>query len=278
MTDRLSARPRVALLLSLPMAVCLWAGPARADAAALVPHRAVYDLSLKSAQDKSGITSAQGRMVIEVKGGTCEGWTVDFRMVNQFTTEGGTSKLLDVRSSSFETLDGKEMRYNERQFVDNALEEETVLSAKQGESGKPGAGKIEKPDPATFEVPPGAVFAVSHQLRLVEMARKGETRDQSIVFDGSDNDKSMEVISFFGPKEKAPANDALKAVNGMDVWPVSVSYYSLDKGQTSDTPEYQVQMKLYDNGVSGDLTLDYGEFALDAHLTRLDLLDPTKCP
>src|SRR5262245_50224715 len=108
------------LLLGAFLLAPLLGPPARADTAALVPHRGIYDIGLKSAQDRSGITSAQGRMVIEVQGGSCEGWTVDFRMVNQFMTEGGTSRLLDVRSSSWESPDGKEMHYNERQFVDNA--------------------------------------------------------------------------------------------------------------------------------------------------------------
>jgi hypothetical protein len=257
---------------------CAWSGaaPAHADVAALVPHRGVYDLSLKRADDKSGITGAQGRMVIEVKGGTCEGWTIDFRMVNQFTTESG-SRLLDIRSSTFESLDGREMRYSERQFVDNRLEEETMLSVTAGVDGKPGQGKIEKPEPKAFELPPGAMFSVAHQMRLVEAARRGETRDANIVFDGSDAEKSMQVISFFGPKG-AVAQGAPKPLQGLAVWPVSVSYYGLGPAGTNETPDYQVQMQLYDNGVSGDLTLDYGDFALEAHLTRVDLIDPPKCP
>lgn len=250
--------------------------PALADPAALVPHRAIYDLSLKRADDKSSINGAQGRMVIEVKGGTCEGWTIDFRMVNQFTTESG-ARLLDVRSSTFESLDGKEMRYNERQFVDNRLEEETVLSASQGVDGQAGKGKMEKPEPSAFEIPAGAVFSVAHQIKLVETARRGDVRDENVVFDGSDGEKSMQVISFFGPKGEAKPG-APKPLSGLAVWPVSVSYYGLGDTGANETPDYQVQMQLYDNGVSGDLTLDYGDFALEAHLTRLDLLDLPKCP
>jgi hypothetical protein len=250
--------------------------PALADAAALAPHRGVYDLSLKRADDKSSITGAQGRMVIEVKGGTCEGWTIDFRMVNQFTTENG-SRLLDVRSSTYESLDGREMRYNERQFVDNRLEEETSLSASLGADGKPGTGAMEKPDSRSFEVPAGAMFSVAHQMRLVNAARRGEARDENVVFDGSDGDKSMQVISFFGPKGVAGTGSP-KPLSGLAVWPVSVTYYGLGPAGTNETPDYQVQMQLYDNGVSGDLTLDYGDFALEAHLTRVDLIDPPKCP
>jgi EipB-like len=251
--------------------------PARADTVALVPHRGIYDIGLKSAQDRSGITSAQGRMVIEVQGGSCEGWTVDFRMVNQFMTESGTSRLLDVRSSSWESPDGKEMRYNERQFVDNALQDESILSAAVGTEGKPGKGKMTKPSEKEFEIPPGTIFAVAHQIKLVQLARKGETRDASIVFDGSDGEKSMEVISFFGGPNKADKVEAAKALSNMTSWPVSISYFPRKDGKSEETPEYQVSMRLFENGVSGDLVLDYGEFVLNAHLAKLDLLEPPKC-
>jgi hypothetical protein len=271
---RRTARASAAAIVTT--AILAAAAPAIADVAALVPHRGVYDLSLKRADDKSGITGAQGRMVIELKGGTCEGWTIDFRMVNQFTTESG-SRLLDIRSSTFESLDGREMRYTERQFVDNRLEEETTLSATAGVDGKPGQGKIEKPEPRAFELPPGAIFSVAHQMRLVAAGRRGETREANIVFDGSDGEKSMQVISFFGPKGAA-SQGVPKPLQGLAVWPVSVSYYGLGPAGTNETPDYQVQMQLYDNGVSGDLTLDYGDFALEARLTRLDLIDPPTCP
>jgi hypothetical protein len=261
-----------AFVLAIPLAAS-----ARADTFALVPHRAIYDIGLKSAEERSGITAAQGRMVIEVQGGSCEGWTVDFRMVNQFTTEGGTSKLLDVRSSSWESPDGKKMRYNERQFVDNALQDESTLTAAVGNEGKPGKGKMTKPSEKEFEIPPGTIFAVAHQIKLVELARKGETRDSSIVFDGSDGEKSMEVISFFGGPKKIDKVDAGNSLNNMTMWPVAISYFSQKDGKSAETPDYQVSMQLFDNGVSGDLVLDYGEFVLNAHLSKLDLLEQPKC-
>jgi hypothetical protein len=270
----LSLRSFAVGVLLLPSLVGL---PARADTTALVPHRGIYDIGLKSAQDRSGITSAQGRMVIEVQGGSCEGWTVDFRMVNQFMTESGTSRLLDVRSSSWESPDGKEMRYNERQFVDNALQDESTLTAAVGNDGKPGKGKMTKPSEKEFEIPAGTIFAVAHQIKLVELARKGETRDASIVFDGSDGEKSMEVISFFGVPNKSPKVETAKPLSNLTSWPVSISYFPRKDGKSEETPDYQVSMQLFDNGVSGDLVLDYGEFVLNAHLAKLDLLERPKC-
>ena len=50
------------------------AGPGVALAAPkLLPHRAVYDLSLEQASDRSGINGITGRMVYEFAGSSCEG-------------------------------------------------------------------------------------------------------------------------------------------------------------------------------------------------------------
>ena len=57
-----------------------------AHASALAPHRAVYDLELKNASDRSGITGMYGRMVYEFNGSACEGYTVSFRFVTQVDT------------------------------------------------------------------------------------------------------------------------------------------------------------------------------------------------
>ena len=47
--------------------------------------------------------------------------------------------------------------------------------------------------------------------------------------------------------------------------------------QAEETPEYQVSMVLYENGISGDMSLNYGDFVLDAKLTDIKLLDVAAC-
>ena len=87
----------------------------------------------------------------------------------------------------------------------------------------------------------------------------------------------MEVISFFGVPNKSAKAETAKALSNLTSWPVSISYFPRKGGKSEETPDYQVSMQLFDNGVSGDLVLDYGEFVLNAHLAKLDLLEPPKC-
>jgi hypothetical protein len=242
----------------------------------LVPHRAVYDISLKSAEERSGIDGAQGRMVIEFLGSGCEGWTINFRMINQFFLSGGKSRVLDSRSSMWESGGNDQLRYVQSQYVDSQLQEEKELKAqmKDGEAG----GAITKPAPEAFTLPEGVIFPVNHQLRLVQAAMDGKTRDESLLYDGSDGANPAIAISFIG-SGKPPAEaegEKLSGVGGQPSWPVTISYYKPDKKE-QETPDYQINMRLYQNGISGDMTLNYSDFSLNAKLADLEVFDQAEC-
>ena len=267
------------LVLTLPGAATAGevAGPG------LQAHLAVYDLTLDHAEDRSGITSAAGRMVVDVKGGPCEGWTLDFRLVVQYGLNADGSRLLDSRSSSWEAGDGNELRYTRQQYVNNKLQSRTLLTALRGTAGKPGSVSMRKPKELTAKLPPDVLFPVQHQLALDRAARAGETRLRAVIFDGGDDENVYDAIAFIGaemPKRDYAAGikgSGVATLAGLRAWPVSVSYYKHDGG-ADETPSYQVSFSLFDNGVSGDIKLDYGDFALTGKLTRLDFHKTETCP
>ena len=245
----------------------------------LAAHRAVYDISLKSAEERSGISGAKGRMVIEFAGSVCDGWTINFRMINQFSLKGGKQRLLDSRSSMWESGASDQMRYMQSQFVDSKLQEEKELRARLAEDRKGGTGAITKPKDEIFDLPGGISFPVGHQLKIVEAAEAGRTRDKTLLFDGSDGANPAIAITFIGAKKTAGEehdDEKLKGVDGLEGWPVSISYYKVEK-QDQETPEYQVNMMLYENGVSGDMNLSYGDFVLDAKLADIEMLKMDEC-
>ena len=55
-------------------------------ATGLIAHRAIYDLELKDASERSGISGMSGRMVYEFDGNDCTGYTTNFRFVTQIDT------------------------------------------------------------------------------------------------------------------------------------------------------------------------------------------------
>ena len=250
-------------------------------------HRAIYDLTLKRKSPSSTLTGVRGRMVFELAGAVCDGWTVNFRMVNEYQSAETPARVIDSRSSSFEAGDGLTMRYNQSEFTDNALQSEKQLSAERKADGTGGNGKIRLPEALEFTLPAGTVFSMTHQMRIMLAAEEGKTRDESVVFDGGDNGNAYNTITFIGARKPAGSlvptlgtGDAVK-LKQQDAWPMTISYFSLGKeaatSENPDTPSYQVSFEMYGNGVADRLVLDYGDFALDGKLANFEFLDQPKC-
>jgi hypothetical protein len=61
-----------------------------------------------------------------------------------------------------------------------------------------------------------------------------------------------------------------------DYWPVSMSYF--EESEEGDAlPVYSIAFKLYENGVTRDLTMDYGDFVLQGELAQLEIYEPEPC-
>ncbi|MEQ9246558.1 MAG: DUF1849 family protein, partial [Nitratireductor sp.] len=98
----------------------------------LLPHRAVYDLSLEQASDRSGINGITGRMVYEFAGSSCEGYTTTFRFVMRLETD-EASRLSDQQTSTYEDGDGKVFQFVNKMYLDNALDREVKGVARLGD-------------------------------------------------------------------------------------------------------------------------------------------------
>lgn len=256
-------------------------GPALAGvegAAGLLPHRAVYDLKLKDASDRSGIEGLNGRMVYEFTGSACTGFTTNFRFVTRINT-GEDTRLTDQQTTTFEDTEKGEFRFETKSFTDEQLDKEVSGAAMEADSKVKVA--IDLPDPREVELTASA-FPTEHMLEVIRNARNGNRFFEARIFDGSENgDQSMITNTVIGPQQqpqKEDAGDAAKAGEFADAayWPVSIAYFN-DGGSGDTTPVYSMSFKLYDNGITRDLTMDYGDFVLTGSLSRLDLLDKPNC-
>jgi len=250
----------------------------------IAAHRAVYDLVLKDSNNSAGLANADGRMAFEVSGSDCEGWTVNFRMVNQFKSPEENPRLVDTRSSSWESGDGLNMRFTQSEFVDNALDNEKMLSAKREKLGVAGDVTITKPADKSSPLSADALFPIQHQKKLMMAMENGQMRDASLVYDGSDDENAYRTISFIG-KRKDPGTATAHPGKGLEnlktlpAWPVSISYFEDKQGGDAgeQTPVYQVSFDMFENGVADELILNYGDFALKGELSSLEYLNQPAC-
>lgn len=265
------------LLAGLLVAGILFDGSAEAAPSLLMPHRAVYDLRLADPGENGAgdMAAVSGRMVYEFTGAPCEGWTVNFRFVVEMVDSEGQSSVTDLRASTFESGGGDSFDFLSQTYTNQVLTDEVKGKAT---SGTDGLG-IELVSPAEMSAQrPGPVrFPTDHMLSLIDAAKAGRQVVTAAVFDGSETgDKVYRTTSFIGPEITAPPEGEEIAVGVTRHWPVTVSYFD-SAGSGDQTPDYTIAFNLWENGVSTQLHMDYGDFALDGRLSSFERLAAVEC-
>ena len=245
----------------------------------LAPHRAIYDLSLlKTRGSASAPASATGRIAYDFTGSACEGFTVAFRQLTELTPSEGETRSSDMRSTTFEAGDHSSLRF--RVETTQGSGGSRLLEGAATRSGD-GALSLDlrRPKPMKADLDHDAVFPTDMMIRAIEAARVGDSTVSLKVFDGSDTgDKVYQTLSVIGRPSTETRADSTKdqaAMKGMRRWPVTVSYFDLAK--VDEPPVYILSFQMWENGVSSDLVLDYGDFQLKGEMTTLQMLPKGEC-
>ncbi len=248
----------------------------------LVPHRAVYEMTLDQSRPASGVAGVQGRMVFEFAGSGCDGYTMNMRLVTRIEGDTGRSSTTDLRSSTWEEGRGKRFRFNSSQYRGEKLEESTSGDAERAASETDVDVHVGGPKPKDLKVSGPVLFPTQHSLAILEAAKQGKTVLQARVYDGSGKgDKVYSTTAFIGKPVKPGAKRPEKRVKNDEAldklvsWPVSISYF--DHKEPGETPVYQLGFRFYENGISRDLVIDYGDFAIKGDLSSLELMPSQNC-
>jgi hypothetical protein len=250
----------------------------------LVPHRAIYDLSLKATRGNSSIAAVRGRILYDFSGSACDGYSLTFRQVSELNSSEGKESISDLRSTTWEGADAKRFKFTTQNFVDGNLVNAVDGHADHG--GKVTAIDLHRPDHKSLDLGGSLVFPTEHMVRAIEAARTGKTILSFPVYDGSENgEKVFNTLTVIGkkiaPGERHHDDAAAHEAKLADVprWPVTISYFAKDKsGPTGEQkPDYAIGFELYDNGISRALTLDYNDFIVSGKLVSLDIKTPKPC-
>ncbi|WP_186393688.1 MULTISPECIES: cell envelope integrity EipB family protein [unclassified Pannonibacter] len=259
------------------------AASAQSGALPLMPHRAVYDMKLSDAGDGVSISDITGRMVYEMTGSACEGYSVNLRIVTRFVDDSGTSSITDLRNSTFEEPDANTLEFLSQTYSGQTLTMETRGTAEEKDNRL--TISLTEPEEKKVETGKDVYYPISHIQALINAAREGGSFFEADVFDGAETGEKVygtaAVIGAPQSGEDAPGEEEAKAVSGIGAgqrWPVTIAYFDpeLDHGGEA-TPVYQISFLLYENGVSRKLKLDYGDFKLEGKLTNFEAL-PAAAP
>jgi hypothetical protein len=280
------------LAAGLTSAASLFCGPLHALPAAagieLAPHRAIYDLRLRSAEASANVTDLTGRLVLDFHGSACSGYTYKSRLVTQMTDQDGGTFMTDMRTSTWEDGKGEEFRFENMEFSGVQQANVTSGSAKKDKGKKRISVNFEQPQDGSVEFDRRAMFPTQHSIAILEAAQDGKPHVQADVYDGSEEGRKLySTTTFIGrPLRPGAGKDAVTGIdnaarlNALTSWPVSISFYDAAAPGKRDEglPTYELAFRLFSNGVSGDLTINYGDFLIGGKLTRIDFTGASNCP
>jgi EipB-like len=248
----------------------------------LAAHRAIYEMTLDDARSASGITGIDGRMVFEFTGSECDGYSLNMRMVTQMTDSQGQTNLTDLRSSTWEQGDGQKFRFQSAQYLNDKLGDVTMGRAMRETPNEAVQVKLSQPSTAELNLSGPLLFPTQHSFALIAAARTGQGLFQARVYDGSEKGQKVYDTTAFIGTEVQPEDDSKleqvakdKGLGELPSWPVSIGYFEAKGGDL--TPSYQIDFRLYENGVSRELLIDYGDFSIHGTLTSLEYLKAREC-
>lgn len=244
-------------------------------ASGIVPHRAIYDLTMQRADDGANAVQMSGRMVIELSE-TCDSFLLNQRMLTRVDDRDGRQRLNDFRVAALEGKRGLRFRFTIENYLNGELAEVEAGRARMSSPGGSGVAVYEKPESRSVNLPAGTVFPVGSNIRILEAAIAGERSLRDTLFDGS-GDGLYLATSYIGKRSTAGSPEARKmpVLRDLATWQVQSAFFSL--AEEKDVPEFETHFRLFENGVSGNMTLDYGDVVLAAELVDLAIVERPDC-
>ena len=243
-----------------------------AFAAELAAHRALYTLKLETAHS-SNVQTATGTMSYEVQD-ACDGWAVRQRLtLGILNTEGQNIEMVSDYVT-WESKSGRDFRFHMKQTTDTATTQQTEGEANTGPQG--GQARYTLPAVKAIALPPGTLLPMAHTNAIIEAARVGKKFIGIPLFDGTSEkgaqDTNIVVLDWKPAGQEGQAwPDLLKLPSTH----VHVAFFDR-KPDSATTPEYEVGMRYWENGVGDDLRMDFGDFVMGGKMTQFTLL-PHRC-
>jgi hypothetical protein len=231
----------------------------------LAAHRALYALTLGNARS-SDVIAAHGTMGYEVID-ACDGWAVRQRLDVMVTNTDGQDIHMVSDYATWESKDGLRLRFHMKQTTDTAVTSQTDGEATLERPGGPGVARYTVPKRVNIPLPPGTLFPMAHTAAILAAAQAGKKFLALPLFDGTDDD-GAEDTSIVIIDAKPPFKTEWPFLSDLPSTRIRLAFF--DRKPDTMTPNYQAGMRYWENGVAAAMPMAFGDFVMDAKLTKLD--------
>lgn len=247
---------------------------ARAGAADLAPHRAVYAMGLSTVKPGSSIVAASGTMTYQIDD-TCDGWVVENRIAMTYAYSEGGQMQSATDFITWESKDGLHYRFRMRKTRDGQVTEDIEGSADLKGKGQGGVARFIRPEPVRMTLPKGTLFPTEHTVRLLDLAHAGGRTLWRVVFDGSDVEGMYEVNALIGRQSSTLPAKAVSPLLGSPWWPVRLAFFPVKANES--VPEFEMALAYQPNGVAREIVQSFKNFSLTGRLESIEPLPRRGC-
>jgi hypothetical protein len=253
------------------LAIGLSVSAAKAD---MVPHRAIYSLSLGKADSSGRFIGVAGAVKTSVER-TCDAWITAEQVDMRVETQIGGELRQNLDFTGWESLDGRNYRFVARSR--SVSEQKNFKGSAQSDPERPGEAVYTLPKKSKVELPPGTHFYFGLTQWLVEQAKAGATRAETVVFDGTDESGPQRAVAFIIPlsKSRAKAKNGLGPIVDRPGWTMRIAFFPI--GGTGAAPDYEVEAVVLDNGVTPKMEMVFSGFTALQTLEKIETLEVPKC-
>jgi hypothetical protein len=243
----------------------------------LLPHRAVYAMSLGDRDGGGDIVRAAGQMVYRFAE-TCDGWTVENKTLLSLSYEDGRDVKTRWSFASFETLDGGRYQFSSRYDQDGETLEELRGVAEQPEhDGQPKEAVFAEPNDHLVPLPDGTVFPTDHIKEMIQAANEGQQTVSRVVFDGASL-KNPYFVNAVITRKPAEGLEKLAASTGLPElpsWKIRMAFFLYDAD--AELPEFEIEALYRADGVADEIVQHFDDFSLRVRLKSIEVLDRPDC-
>lgn len=240
-------------------------------AEAMAAHRAAYNLTLDRVRDNSDIARARGIMVFEVID-ACDGWATRQRFSLVLTDRDGQDIETGSDYSTFETKDGRRIRFSLTQTTQGAVSQRITGEADLTPEG--GTVRYTEPEAKEDSLPPGTLLPMLHTIRALQAARSGQRLLVAPLLDGTSTDGAQDSTTVIAGWSGPQPNERFPALAPLGSARMRVAFF--DRNDTSgggaSAPDYEVGLRYWENGVADELKMDFGDFVVDGRMEELTLI------
>jgi hypothetical protein len=275
--------------LVLVLAVPADAATVRGTDGTFTPHRALYDMTLRTAEPGSSVADASGTMYYRFEA-LCEGWEVESRVALRLHYGNvGSMEVVETTwtFTSFESYDGSHLTYAVDHKRNGMLQE--AFAGEAGKDGSGGGASFNDDVMTSVDLPSGTLFPAEHLKRMLDHAKRQDGAFKRVVFDGASTDNPYEVNAYvLGPvgarnvAARAPESRAKPVLVGAGpasgetrTYRIRMAYFPLFAASTM--PEFEIEVDYRTDGIAERMIQDFGDFSLDLTPSRLEMLPVSGC-